>query len=372
MRVHHCLISGISLCLLGGACVEGQYDEAAGREEVGRTAQALTTGPGCVEIRRGVAGDVWDTDISESYGGWAAGAYPGGTKTGGTGDASSLHYAAFKFDLSVVPTDAHVTTSTFRVHASWNTAPSTVRAHMMTVSWDEATATFASLGGSTAYSAAVLGTFDPAWGRDGFRTLDVSALTKAWLNGTAPNHGIVLEEDLGTSHHYSVSEASTIARRPSLTVCWDGPIDVDHCAGAPCQNGGACIDGDTDYTCECEGGWTGANCDACPGGFAADGTTCLPVPSCPLRMIDYRDQEGTEVTCDCASSATSSGTVWGTDTYTDDSQVCRAAVHAGKIPPTGGIVTMTVEPGRPSYVGSSRNGVTTAPWGSWPGSFSFR
>ena len=37
-------------------------------------------------------------------------------------------------------------------------------------------------------------------------------------------------------------------------------VDVDDCAGEPCQNGGTCKDGVNDYTCMCAVGYTGENC----------------------------------------------------------------------------------------------------------------
>lgn len=64
--------------------------------------------------------------------------------------------------------------------------------------------------------------------------------------------------------------------------------------------------------------------------------------------------------------------VWGTDVYTDDSSIGSAAVHAGKITfATGGTVTIEILPGRSSYTGSSRNGVTSLDWDEWYGSFRF-
>ena len=65
--------------------------------------------------------------------------------------------------------------------------------------------------------------------------------------------------------------------------------------------------------------------------------------------------------------------VWGTDTYTDDTTICRAAVHAGKITQAGGgLVTIEIGPGLAAYTGSSRNGVTSKDWGKWEGSYSFK
>jgi hypothetical protein len=58
--------------------------------------------------------------------------------------------------------------------------------------------------------------------------------------------------------------------------------------------------------------------------------------------------------------------------YTDDSKVCSAAVHKGLITlAAGGTVTIKILPGRATYLGSTRNGITSSSYGSWPGSYSF-
>lgn len=65
-----------------------------------------------------------------------------------------------------------------------------------------------------------------------------------------------------------------------------------------------------------------------------------------------------------------SGPLYGTDIYTDDSQLGVAAVHAGILRPgETGIVKVTIHPGRNRYQGSSRNGVTSRPWGRWDSSY---
>jgi hypothetical protein len=66
------------------------------------------------------------------------------------------------------------------------------------------------------------------------------------------------------------------------------------------------------------------------------------------------------------------GSVWGTDTYSDDSSVCTAAVHAGIITQAnGGTVVIEIRAGQNSYAGSSRNGVDSQSYDSWDGSFVF-
>lgn len=66
------------------------------------------------------------------------------------------------------------------------------------------------------------------------------------------------------------------------------------------------------------------------------------------------------------------GIVYGTDIYSDDSSICRAAVHARAITDdVGGDVLVTIEDGQETYAGSDRNGVTTLDWTTgWDRSFS--
>ena len=37
--------------------------------------------------------------------------------------------------------------------------------------------------------------------------------------------------------------------------------DVDECSSNPCENGGTCIDGINEYSCQCVAGYTGLNCE---------------------------------------------------------------------------------------------------------------
>lgn len=75
--------------------------------------------------------------------------------------------------------------------------------------------------------------------------------------------------------------------------------------------------------------------------------------------------------CHCAPDA-AGGSVWGSDPYTGDSDLCTAAIHAGVVGPEGGPVRALPAPGQPAYQGSSRNGIVTSDWGSYGYSFTFR
>ncbi len=64
------------------------------------------------------------------------------------------------------------------------------------------------------------------------------------------------------------------------------------------------------------------------------------------------------------------GWLWGTDTYTDDSSLAMAAVHAGVLKVgQRGVVKVTIGPGAQNYPATVRHGVTSSNWGWHPGSF---
>ncbi|CAF0953075.1 unnamed protein product [Adineta steineri] len=84
----------------------------------------------------------------------------------------------------------------------------------------------------------------------------------------------------------------------------------------------------------------------------------------------YRDKVGQ--TFSFMITGNSQGSIWGTDIYTDDSNLPLAAVHAGavKIGETKS-VTVKILPGELSYQASIRNGITSLSYGAWEGSYSF-
>lgn len=69
---------------------------------------------------------------------------------------------------------------------------------------------------------------------------------------------------------------------------------------------------------------------------------------------------------------TSSGGVWGTDIYTDDSSISAAAYHAGILPKGArGTVRLIILGAQSSFQGSDRYGVSSSGYGHWLGSFAF-
>lgn len=118
--------------------------------------------------------------------------------------------------------------------------------------------------------------------------------------------------------------------------------------------------------CASQGGCGALLNVVCNGGAAAPPA----VQPAPGNLTGYRGQVGQTLSFQITGAA--EGAVWGTDIYTDDSSVARAAVHAGvlQVGQTG-VVQVTLLPGQQSYQPSSRFGVTSSAYGTWGGSFRF-
>ena len=101
-------------------------------------------------------------------------------------------------------------------------------------------------------------------------------------------------------------------------------------------------------------------------------------PSSDVGRIDWSTsaqglttQLAQGLTLECPANG-SAQQVWGSDTYTDDSSICTAAVHAGLITTTrGGRVTLQPVGAQQAFAASARNGVQTRDFGSWPNGFRF-
>jgi hypothetical protein len=87
--------------------------------------------------------------------------------------------------------------------------------------------------------------------------------------------------------------------------------------------------------------------------------------ACP---VDARDMRG-PVDCICPPPSIAGAMVWGTDIYSDDSNICAAAVHAGIIGLGGGAIRVVPRDGIPAFSGSTRNGVSTLDYGPWERAF---
>jgi hypothetical protein len=88
------------------------------------------------------------------------------------------------------------------------------------------------------------------------------------------------------------------------------------------------------------------------------------------RMSGYRGRVGETFRVKVTGSSASGRGIWGTDIYTDDSDLSLAVVHAGLLAADQeGEVLITFLPGQSQYQGSTRNGVITSSFAAFPGSY---
>lgn len=164
----------------------------------------------------------------------------------------------------------------------------------------------------------------------------------------------------GTDTYTSDSRICTAARHAGLLRANGGDIVITAARGAANYRGSA------------RNGVTTDDYEAYDSSYtlrAAAARTAVPQP-CPENFALYRGV-AEPLRCLCPGEATTAGNVWGVEDYTDDSGICQAAVHAGAIPRTGGVVTLRSLPGRSSYAGALRNGIRSSVFDAWPGSFRF-
>lgn len=95
----------------------------------------------------------------------------------------------------------------------------------------------------------------------------------------------------------------------------------------------------------------------------AGGRGAEDIGECKGMPGAYRDKPGTLLSCTCPVGFSEKSPVWGTGTYSGDSYICKAALHAGATTRSGGRVAIQTLSDQSSYLGSTHNGVTTFDYG---------
>ncbi|CAN98241.1 MULTISPECIES: SdrD B-like domain-containing protein [Sorangium] len=181
------------------------------------TSLANTTAPSptCTVIKRGVLGDVYNAEI------WSlAPSYHVPTPFEvNTGYSSSVgeKRALFRFDLSPIPAGSLVTSATFYAQTYTSTAQ-TVYVHQVLAPWSEELVTWNNFGGM---DPAAFTSFVP--NVTGWSSVDLTGIVQDWVNGTAPSHGILLEEGASGKTSYKGSAHTDESYRPLLEVCYTAP-----------------------------------------------------------------------------------------------------------------------------------------------------
>ncbi len=225
-------------------------------------ARSAAANPTCITIQRGGGGVVADALIgndrpAKNFG--SSGALSVGSTPAG------LRQSLLRFDLAAVPAGATITSAAVTLDVLLY-GGGAVRAHRITAPWSEASVTWTSFGG------AFLPQVDATFPIGSPTSADLQALVQAWVSGSLPNHGILIERDLDGTTVFASSEES-LAKRPRLDVCYT-PAVVSVCGDGAATGTEACDDSNTlagdgcSAACSVESGFT------CSGSPSACATIC--------------------------------------------------------------------------------------------------
>ncbi len=106
-------------------------------------------------------------------------------------------------------------------------------------------------------------------------------------------------------------------------------------------------------------------------GSAPDDDGQIIEAGCSFSGSQITGEPGSLHQVSCPARCDKTVNIYGTDDYTSDSPVCAAAMHAGAISDRGGEATVMLEPGRPAYRGTKRNGIQSRDWGAYRASYRF-
>ncbi len=303
------------LALAAGCAVDPANDP----EPVGSSAQELL----CTTLFRGAAGNVSDTFIANDPLDPSVGSANFGaamlSQTGTLGTAT--RQTLLGFDFSPIPVGSAVQTATLSLKKNNALGPSLVHVLGITAPWSESTVTWSSFGG--AFDPSPIVTVDlAAVPAGGTVSIDLTSTVQAWLGGTLPSYGIVLDQPGGGRASFGASEAGPVAPRPKLQVCYvppacanghqdPGETGVDcggSCPACPTCSDGILNQGETGVDC----GGPCAACATCSDGILNQGETGVdcggPCAACATCSDGIQNQSETGVDCGgpCAACATCS------------------------------------------------------------------
>jgi hypothetical protein len=91
--------------------------------------------------------------------------------------------------------------------------------------------------------------------------------------------------------------------------------------------------------------------------------------TCEMNARRLEGEIGTAIAASCPAGCAPAA-VYGTGIYSDDSNICTAAAHAGAIRlESGGAFQIVLADGQSDYTASTQNGITSSRWGAWERSF---
>ncbi|MFO0755930.1 MAG: DNRLRE domain-containing protein [Byssovorax sp.] len=229
----------------------------------------------CVDLKRAGTLKAYDVHLSKEKPDTNFGPSTFALSGASIGGGPSQFYALFRFPTSTIPPNASVVSATLTLGLVTNGA-ATANVHLVTAPWDEATVTWSSFG--NAFVAQPFKSFSTA---NSTVVLNVAPQVQAWLDGTAPNHGLLIEQGGAFQTKYKTQEYAVPTQRPVLRLCYKivCPAGFADCNGDPSD--GCEADLATPATC----GACGVSCVAPHATAACAAGTCA-IGACDLGFAD--------------------------------------------------------------------------------------
>ncbi len=128
-------------------------------------------------------------------------------------DSGNIKRPIYRYDLASLPVDAAILSATAWFYVNSEHPEGSVDIHALTTDWNEADASWETLGGSM--DSAVVASIPTQPEKDVWVSVNLTALVQAWVNGQ-PNYGITLNSVIETVNgEYASREDS---KQPYLTV----------------------------------------------------------------------------------------------------------------------------------------------------------
>lgn len=164
----------------------------------------------------------------------------GGTSVMKASGGGTLYRPILAFDTSGIPAGTLISSAVLNLYVSAtvsaNAVTKTLTAFQVTEAWVEGTkngsgsadgvtwarknesTNWATAGGSYATPAAGAVTIADTGFRAGWIAIDITGLAQAWIDGVAPNYGVIVT--LSSSETFSINSAENSANQPSLVITY--------------------------------------------------------------------------------------------------------------------------------------------------------